>query len=55
MSGKKMGADGAIMLAPEIVTNGALVSLDLSQNSIPELEAGRIKALGEAKGISLKL
>ena len=31
MSGKKMGADGAIMLAPEIVANGALTSLDISK------------------------
>ena len=34
MGGKKMGADGAIMLAPEIVANGALTSLNLSWNDI---------------------
>ena len=34
MSSKKMGADGAIMLAPEIVANGALTSLNLSGNSL---------------------
>ena len=34
MSGKKMGADGAIMLAPEIVANGALTSVNLASNSI---------------------
>jgi hypothetical protein len=32
--GKRMGADGAIMLAPEIVANGALTSLDMSNNNI---------------------
>ena len=37
MSGKKMGADGAMMLAPEIVANGALTSLNISDNSIGEL------------------
>ena len=31
---KRMGADGAIMLAPEIVVNGALVSLNLAMNLI---------------------
>ena len=30
----RMGADGAIMLAPEIVANGALTSLNVSNNHI---------------------
>jgi hypothetical protein len=30
--GKRMGAEGAIMLAPEIIDNGALSSLNLSSN-----------------------
>ena len=34
MSGKSMRADGAIMLAPEIVANGALTSLNISSNSL---------------------
>ena len=34
MSGKKMGPDGAIMLVPEIVANGAMTSLDVSNNDI---------------------
>ena len=34
MSGKNMGADGAIMLAPEIVANGALTSLNVSNNAL---------------------
>ena len=38
MSGKKMGAEGAIMLAPEIVANGTVTSLDLSSNKLVSLE-----------------
>ena len=34
MSGKDMGAAGAIMLAPEMSTNGALTSLNISANSL---------------------
>jgi hypothetical protein len=34
MSGKNIGANGAIMLAPEIAGNGALTSLDLSSNNL---------------------
>jgi hypothetical protein len=34
MSGKKIGADGAIMLAPEIADNGALTSLNLAKNHL---------------------
>ena len=45
MSGKNMGADGAIMLAPEIVANGALTSLNLAKN---HLEAKGAKYVAEA-------
>ena len=45
MSGKNMGADGAIMLAPEIVANGALTSLNLASN---ELGADAAKHIAEA-------
>ena len=45
MSGKKMGADGAIMLAPEIVANGALTSLNLAGN---RLNAEAAKHVAEA-------
>ena len=45
MSGKEMGADGAIMLAPEIVANGALKSLNLASN---RLEAEGAKYIAEA-------
>ena len=41
MSGKKMGAGGAIMLAPEIVANGALTSLNVSDNSLGGRYEGR--------------
>ena len=34
MSGKKMGIDGVIMLAPETVANGALMKFDISANNI---------------------
>jgi hypothetical protein len=34
MSGKQIGAEGAVMLAPEIAGNGALTSLDLSSNNL---------------------
>ena len=34
MSDMGIGAAGAIMLAPEIVANGALTSLDISNNSL---------------------
>ena len=37
MSDNCMGAEGAIMLAPEIVANGALTSLNISENYIGEL------------------
>jgi hypothetical protein len=34
MSGNKIGVAGAIMLAPEIIDNGAMTSLNLANNSI---------------------
>jgi hypothetical protein len=34
MSGKQMGADGAIMLVPEIAANGTMTFLNLSDNSL---------------------
>ena len=54
MSGKRIGPAGAIMLAPEIAANGALASLDLSQNEIPPTQLDPIKALCESKQITLK-
>ena len=55
MSGKGIGPVGAIMLAPEIVANGALVKLVLKDNRLAQKEAG--KALGEmlASNTSLKV
>eukprot|EP00935_MAST-01C_sp_MAST-1C-sp1_P002068 g2068.t1 len=45
MSGKNMGADGVIMLVPEIVANGALEILLMANNQIKGADAG--KALGD--------
>ena len=39
ISGKKIGTYGAIMLTPEIVANGALTSLNVSDNNIGEIVA----------------
>jgi hypothetical protein len=36
MSGKNIGAEGAIMLAPEIAGNGALTSLNVSENNLTD-------------------
>ena len=44
MSGKEMGADGAIMLAPEIVANGAMTSLNVSSNYLRAEGAKHIAA-----------
>ena len=51
MSGKQMGADGAIMLlAPEIVANGALTSLNVSDNNLTDYgnDMSGIKAFAAA-------
>ena len=55
MSGKKLRAEGAIMLAPEIVANGALTSLDLPNHSIPNDEQTNLRRICESKKIALKL
>jgi hypothetical protein len=47
MSGKMNGAGAAIMLAAEIVGNGALTSLDISDNSLADYDGdmlGKINA-----------
>ena len=44
---------GAIALAGAIKNNGALASLNLSQNDIPESETSDFKALCEVRGISM--
>ena len=55
MSSNYMDSADAKMLSEGIAANGALASLDLSQNNVPEPERGQIKATCEAKGIALKL
>jgi hypothetical protein len=42
MSGKKIGADGAIMLGPEIADNGAILSVNLLKNGIGVEQAGHL-------------
>jgi hypothetical protein len=54
MSSKEIGVEGAIMLAPEIVDNGALTKLDISNNNIEQGEAlQRIADLCHTKGVEL--
>jgi hypothetical protein len=42
MSGKEIGAEGAIMLAPEIAGNGTLTTLILKDNKLLTPEAGKV-------------
>ena len=51
----RLDAPFAKEFAIGLSTNGALASLDLSQNSISESESSRIKAVCEVKSISLKV
>ena len=48
MSGKNIGADGAVMLAPEIVANGAMTTLNIASNDLydagADALAGALKA-----------
>ena len=46
MSGKETGAEGTIMLAPELTDNGALSVLSLKKNSLSTKEGGKV--LGKA-------
>jgi hypothetical protein len=52
MSGKHIGAEGAIMLRPEITSNGALTSLNLSSNY---LKVGGAKIVAKAIKVSVRL
>ena len=54
MSGENLGADGAIMLAPEIVANEALTSLRMSECAIATREAGEALGRALAKHSALK-
>jgi hypothetical protein len=54
MSSKMYGAVDAIMLVPEIIVNGALTKLDISNNSIEQGEAlQQIIEYCNTKGIEL--
>ena len=54
-SNQELDAGDAVLIANDIRDNGALASLDLSQNGISESESSRINAFCEAKSISLKV
>ncbi len=47
--------EGVIAIANAIPAMGALASLDLSQNSVPESEMNQIRAACQSQGISLKI
>jgi hypothetical protein len=53
MRGKMNGADDAIMLAAEIVDNGALIKLDISSNQIGRKEEQDLQRICVAGGIEL--
>jgi hypothetical protein len=56
MSGKDMGASGAIMLAAEIVGNKALTKLDISNNNMEQLAGRALQQITEwccTKGVEL--
>ena len=52
MSGKEMGADGAIMLAPELVANGALTSLNLSENGLEGYDDDNNEWISDMSGVT---
>jgi hypothetical protein len=51
MSGKQIGAEGAVMLAPEIAGNGALTSLNLASNDIGGY-VGKYSCIATPEGIA---
>jgi hypothetical protein len=52
--GKRLGAEGAIILAPEIADNGAISSLNLSQNALTSGKYNRISLLSGTKSDPVK-
>ena len=48
MSGRKMGTDGAIMLAPEIVANGAIVTVNIMGNKIGKEQLSMLQEMMQA-------
>ena len=55
LSWQDLKAADAKVVAVELKYNGALVSLDLSQNYVPESQVEQIKTACQSKGISLKI
>jgi hypothetical protein len=53
MSSKMSGAGDAIMLVAEIIDNGALIKLDISNNSIGAEQKGGLQHICVASGIDL--
>ena len=49
------GAGDAIMLVAEVIDNGALSKLDVSNNCTPSAEEALLKAACDTKGVSLAL
>jgi hypothetical protein len=49
MSDKNVGAEGAVMLAPEIAGNGAISSINLLKNHIPVEQAQELVKIMQAK------
>ena len=54
MHGKHIGPEGAIMLAPEIIDNGALLVLSLKDNKLATKEGGKALARALANNSTLK-
>jgi hypothetical protein len=54
MSSKEIGAEGAVMLAPEIAGNGALLVLSLKDNRLATKESGKALAQALASNSTLK-
>ena len=50
MSGKNIGTEGAIMLVPEIIGNGAMTSLDISNTRLTE---GNLKQYCKDRALEL--
>jgi hypothetical protein len=55
MSGKMNGPEDAIMLVPEIAGNGALIKLNISNNSIGAEQKGGLQRICLASGIDLAM
>ena len=55
VSGQSLGVEGTLVIRRYLENNGALASLDLSENNIPKKERRQLKKLCKTKKIRLKL